>query len=61
MLDITNKETIFWLRHRLEKLMNSLTENEETEYGKKVMLPDVVFFVDAGTSENLPTYFQVCC
>ena len=61
MLDITNKETISWLRHRLEKLMNSLTENEETEYGKKLMLPDVVFFVDAGTSENLPTYFQVCC
>ena len=59
MLDITNKATVAWLRETLEKLMTSLSSDEIVINDKNFQLPDVAFFVDSGSFENLPTYFQV--
>ena len=52
-MDITNDATVTWLRNQLRKLIKSLSLDDET------LPPDVVFVVDAGTTENLPTYFKV--
>lgn len=59
MLDITNKSTVAWLREILEKLMKSLSSDEMTIDDKNSRLPDVAFFVDSGSFDNLPAYFQV--
>ena len=59
MLDITNNATVPWLRERLEKLMKSLSSNGIVIDDKNSPLPDVAFFVDSGSYENLPAYFQV--
>ena len=59
MLDITNNETVAWMGGRLDNLIKSLPSNEMTMVNKNSQLPNVAFFVDSGSFENLPAYFQV--
>ena len=59
MLDITNKDTVVWLRERLETLMTFLSYDNRDKEKKSSELPGVTFFVDSGSFENLPAYFQV--
>ena len=59
MLDITNNDTVSWLSARLDILTNSLSSYETSRDGQNSGLPDVAFFVDSGSFENLPAYFQV--
>ena len=59
MLDITNNDTVSWLSERLDILINSLSSYDTSRDGQNSGLPDVAFFVDSGSFENLPAYFQV--
>ena len=59
MLDITNNDTVSWLSERLDILTNSLSSYDTSRDGQNSGLPDVAFFVDSGSFENLPAYFQV--
>ena len=59
MLDVTNKDTVAWLSERLDILTNSLSSYDTAREVQSSDLPNVAFFVDSGSFENLPAYFQV--
>ena len=59
MLDITNNDTISWLSQRLDVLTSSVSSSSTSRGSQNSDLPEVAFFVDAGSFENLPAYFQV--
>ena len=60
MLDVTNNDTVAWLSERLDILTNSLSSNDDTSRQVQISdLPNVAFFVDSGSFENLPAFFQV--
>ena len=50
LLDITNNETVTWLRGRLRAVSDALGGDD-----------NVVFYVDSGNAFHTPTYFQVIC
>ena len=47
LLDITNEQTVEWLKGKLSALARELGEK------------NVAFFVDSGNAFHTPTYFQV--
>ena len=59
MLDITNNDTISWLSQRLDILTSSVSSSGTSRDSQDSDLPEVAFFVDSGSFENLPAYFQV--
>ena len=59
MLDITNNDTVAWLSERLDIITDSLETYDSSRGNQNSGLPDVAFFVDSGSFENLPAYFQV--
>ena len=63
MLDITNNETVAWLNGRLDGLSKSLSFDDGIdpmiENNSNSHLPHLAYFVDSGSFENLPAYFQV--
>ena len=65
MLDITNNETAAWLNGKLKGLSKSLSFDDGihlmNENNSNSHLPNVAYFVDSGSFENLPAYFQVRC
>ena len=59
MLDITNNDTVSWLSQRLDILTSSVSSSGSSRGSQAFDLPEVAFFVDSGSFENLPAYFQV--
>ena len=63
MLDITNKDTTAWIKTRLNVLVKSLSSNNGmdpmSEKIQNLHLPNVAYFIDTGSFESLPSYFQV--